>query len=60
MKARGGEKGILLPGQQGAVGDQAGAKAQAMSDGKQLRQLRMQQRFAQNMEIEIVGFAPEL
>ena len=54
------QQGIPLPGEQGAVGHQAHPKAQLPGYGQQLRQLRVQQRFPQHMEVEIVRLSPEL
>ena len=60
VERRGGQQGGGLFRQQRAVGGDAHPEAQLMGDGQQLWQLRVQQRLAHHVEIEVVGVAPEL
>ena len=60
MQRCGLEQHLLPLGKQGAVGGQAHAKPQLAGDGEKRIKLRMQQRLAHHMEIEILRIGPEL
>ena len=60
MQRRSGQQNAALFRQQRAVGGDAYPEAQLSGDGQQLRQLRMQQRLAHDVEVEVAGVAPQL